>query len=53
VAICHFHHANIKERLLAAEARAGFGPKVPIRDAGPSKPVQVIFVRRLLIAIQW
>jgi crossover junction endodeoxyribonuclease RuvC len=28
VAICHFHHANIKERLLAAEARAGVGPKV-------------------------
>ena len=31
VAICHFHHANMKQRLLAAEACAGTGSKVSVR----------------------
>jgi len=31
VAICHFHHANMKQRLLAAEAGAGTGSKVFVR----------------------
>jgi len=31
VAICHFHHANMKQRLLAAEAGAGTRSKVFVR----------------------
>jgi Holliday junction resolvasome RuvABC endonuclease subunit len=28
VAICHFHHAGVRERLLAAEARVKLNPTV-------------------------
>ena len=31
VAICHFHHANMKQRLLAADACADTGSKVSVR----------------------
>jgi len=30
VAICHFHHANMNQRLLAAKARAGTSPGMPV-----------------------
>lgn len=36
VAICHFHHAGVRERLLAAEARVKLNPRLPRKRAARS-----------------